>query len=208
MISILETVGSLDKHTFSIQLESSNYPTLNSNINGEIQTSESYLETKIKTKIGSNAFNFEQLFSSQATLQKQELLFKIYFGIPDRNLAYGIDFEHRLASSDFTNRLELKWNDWIDFNAYLTNKKDANHAQKFRAGLKYSEIDLKAGVDLANQDNEIKGNLFLEWGSSPNQAIKTQFDLVMGSGTNYNVRTTINLPHFEEIRAIGQCFLT
>ena len=108
----------------------------------------------------------------------------------------------------FTNRLELKWNDWIDFNAYLTNKKDANHAQKFRAGLKYSEIDLKAGVDLSNQDNEIKGNLFIEWGSSPNQAIKTQFDLVMGSGMNYNVRTTINLPHFEEIRAIGQCFLT
>ena len=103
-ITILETVGSLDKHTFSIQLESSNYPTLNSNINGEIQTSENYLETKIKTKIGSNAFNFEQLFSSQATLQKQELLFKVYFGIPDRNLAYGIDFEHRLASSDFTNR--------------------------------------------------------------------------------------------------------
>ena len=45
------------------------------------------------------------------------------------------------------NRLEVKWDDWIDFNAYLNNQRDAQ-SQKIRAGLKYSLIDVKSSIDI------------------------------------------------------------
>ena len=183
--------------------QSSDYPELSSAISGEIQLSENYFETKIKTKAAGTTFIFEQLFSSQASLYYQELLFKLILGLPEKNLAYGVDFEHRYSPNDNTNKLELKWGDHFDFNGYLTNKRDAI-SQKIRAGLKYSIVDLKAGADLMTQDNEVKGNTFLEWGSLADQSIKADFDLVLGSGTDYKVRTALALPHFEKIHADGQ----
>jgi len=59
------------------------------------------VETKIKPlKIGQTTIVFEQLFSSQARSDYQELMFKLGFGLPAKNLEYLIDFEHRYGTND------------------------------------------------------------------------------------------------------------
>ena len=123
----LNNVGDMKNHTFSVQLEvyyhtylcimiflrkkskqytifsfqSTDYPNVNSAVSGVIITSPNYVETKIKPlKIGQTTIVFEQLFSSQARSDYQELMFKLGFGLPAKNLEYLIDFEHRYGTND------------------------------------------------------------------------------------------------------------
>ena len=81
--------------------QSTDYPNVNSAVSGVIITSPNYVETKIKPlKIGQTTIVFEQLFSSQARSDYQELMFKLAFGLPAKNLEYLIDFEHRYGVND------------------------------------------------------------------------------------------------------------
>ena len=68
------------------------------------------METKIKPlKIGQTTIVFEQLFSSQARSDYQELMFKLAFGLPAKNLEYLIDFEHRYGVNDIGKQKSRQW---------------------------------------------------------------------------------------------------
>jgi len=84
----LEKTGQLDKHIFSAQFDPSNLPEWNTALKWELVTANNYLENAIKVKLGRHSYEFDQLFSSQALADNQELLFTLGFKAPDRGIAH------------------------------------------------------------------------------------------------------------------------
>ena len=73
------------------------FPTLNSEVYWDTQLSQDYIENNAKIRIGRSAYQFEQLYSSQATENMQELLLKVALKCPDIDHEYKVDFQHRVS---------------------------------------------------------------------------------------------------------------
>ena len=69
-------------------LQPSNLPEWNTALRWELVAADNYLENEIKIKFGRHTYELEQLFSSQANMENQELLFALGFKAPDWGIAH------------------------------------------------------------------------------------------------------------------------
>ena len=92
-------------HNYSTQkvnyffFQPSQFPGLNTDLSWDTQLSSDYIENSGKLKIGSRAYNIEQVFSSQANDLMQELLFKLAITDAINDLQYKVDFLHKVSNT-------------------------------------------------------------------------------------------------------------
>ena len=92
-----------------IFFQPSQFPGLNTDVSWDTQLSSDYVENSGKLKIGSRAYNIEQVFSSQANDLMQELLFKLAVTDAINDLQYKVDFLHKVQLHVFIkNKIDVK----------------------------------------------------------------------------------------------------
>jgi hypothetical protein len=192
-------------------LQPSAYPESNTELNWELLISQDYIENQGKLRMGRKSITFHQLYSSQATTSNQELLFKVAVGLPQMGRNYKVDFKHRLSAKETVNRLEVALHNWVQFEAYMTDKKDIS-SHRLRSGITYPGVDLAAGVDLVKGAKEsLGGEAFIRWGPEGDVATQmtAELDLKQGQQANvdYVVDTTLTLPNMAPIKMSGTILL-
>lgn len=206
----VNSVGELEKHLFFAQVEPRNYPEWISTLNWEFQMSDNYMENEMKLRMGNNVYGMQQLFSSQASVDYQELLLTLAFELP-QDLTYKLNFEHRYGTQQNTNRLQLKIPSWIDLDTYM-NYVHERLSKKFSAGLSYDSVNLHTGLDLKrpqNDDSAIDGHAFLRWGPKEDRKSNANADFELRKvqngpdGVNYAVTTLVAFSELSPIKAEG-----
>ena len=174
--------------------------------------SNSYLENNAKIRIGQNTYEIDQLFSSQASIHYQELLFNLAFNAPERQLSYKVDFEHRLGGHENVNRLEINVPTWIELEAFLKHQKNKS-GQKLETGLSYFQKQLAGGLEVKHEDTTgaIKGKSYVRWGpvDDSNANVIAEFELrkKTPSPMNYEINTVLRLPYTSPVEASGTILL-
>ncbi len=168
-------------------------------------------------RIGHHSYAVEQLYSSQATRALQELLFKLALSVPEKNLEYKIDLQHRLTPKETSNRLALAAHRTIRLNAYWTHTRETSPQEptylshKIRTGIHYPGVDLSGGLDLTqNSQVSFTGETFLSWGQDATTSeIRAQVELTKGVSANidYLAKAKLAMPYVEVIEMDGTIML-
>ena len=168
----------------------------NSAVTWEVQLSPNYLQNSVKARIGHSSYSAEQLFSNQALATYQELLIKLAFKIPEKNIEYSVDFEHRLSLTENTNRLTLQLYRWVDLNIFLVRHFDET-GYNIKAGLKTTDVNLEGGLDLAKQafNDVTDGRAFFRWSDDDVVSAVFQVKKKRSEVVDYALTTTLTLPH-------------
>merc|ERR1712212_1347507 len=199
-----------DKHIFSAQFDPSNLPEWNTALKWELVTANNYLENAIKVKLGRHSYEFDQLFSSQALADDQELLFTLGFKAPDRGIAHKIAFEHRNDAYEKANKIVLMLPGLIEFEAYVNylNQVDLG-SHKLKAGLSYHETLLAMATDLTLRPDlsGMDGQALIRWGqkNDPNTNIKADFAITQRTAKKIDYELVGNLvvPGFSPMKTEG-----
>ena len=152
------------------------------------------MENDVKVKFGKHSYEVEQLFSSQATIDRQELIFALGFKAPERGIAHKIALEHRHETEMKVNRIELMLPGLIKFETHVIyNLVDNQSKRKLDAGLTYFENEIASTLEMVHRpDNSgIDGAAHLRWGqpNDPNTQCNTRdCPLRSSPGTLWQVR--------------------
>lgn len=156
------------------------------------------MENDVKVKLGKHSYEVEQLFSSQATIDRQELIFALGFKAPERGIAHKIALEHRHETEMKVNRIELMLPGLIKFETHVIyNLVDNQSKRKLDAGLTYFENEIASTLEMVHRpDNSgIDGAAHLRWGqpNDPNTNIKADFKLDQRTPAAIDYALTANL---------------
>merc|ERR1712037_818793 len=66
----LDGSGVMARHTFTMQFDPTNHPEWKTNLRWVLTNADSFLENDVKVKLGKHSYEVEQLFSSQATIDR------------------------------------------------------------------------------------------------------------------------------------------
>jgi hypothetical protein len=175
-----------------------NHPEWKTNLRWVLTNADSFLENDVKVKLGKHSYEVEQLFSSQATIDRQELIFALGFKAPERGIAHKIALEHRHETEMKVNRIELMLPGLIKFETHVIyNLVDNQSKRKLDAGLTYFENEVASTLEMVHRpDNSgIDGAAHLRWGqpNDPNTNIKADFKLDQRTPAAIDYALTANL---------------
>jgi len=189
--------GSLARHNIAFSVNPTQFPHFNSDLTWETQVSNDYIENMGKVRIGRKTWEITQQYSSQATNQLREFIFKNGIKEISSGSEVKIEFSHKTSDLENKNRFELRLNKLFYVSAHLDHVKTLNPmSHNISAGAAYGDYNIDVGLEVGDNGlGSYSGKSYALWGVDPmannNQKIGAEFIIRKGNGCIVTIPTLI-----------------